>query len=104
MQHVFSTIETSLEDLLSLGIVTHSASTELRSPSHSLRLEITASYGQLLPEAIALTDAFGYSDWELDRFDLLRLHVFWHDTQHHYQRPRYLRWKCLRRALEARPD
>ena len=25
-------------------------------------------YSHLLPESIGLTDAFGFSDWELDRF------------------------------------
>lgn len=67
-QYLLSTVETSLEDLLSLGILSYQAPSGARSPSRSLRLEISKSYQILLPEAIRLTDAFGYSDWELDRY------------------------------------
>ena len=34
----------------------------------ALRLEVARLCKELLPEAIALSDAFGYTDWELDRY------------------------------------
>ncbi|KAJ7226961.1 peroxisomal oxidase [Mycena pura] len=37
-----------------------------RDPTRELRLAVAALCGELLPEAIGLTDAFGFSDWELD--------------------------------------
>jgi len=39
-----------------------------RDPTRELRLAIAALCGALLPEAIGLTDAFEFSDWELDRY------------------------------------
>ena len=70
-QYLLSLVENSLEDTLSLGVLSRQAFKSDYSPPHALRLEILRLYEALLPEAIALTDAFGYSDWELDRCVLL---------------------------------
>ena len=67
-QYLLSTVEGALEDVLSLGVLSHQASKGANSPARSLRLEILDLYQALLPEAVSLTDAFGFSDWELDRF------------------------------------
>ncbi|KAL5478962.1 hypothetical protein ACEPAI_2249 [Sanghuangporus weigelae] len=57
--YLLSTAEAGLVDLLSLGVIT-------TQPAEMLRLEVSRSCRELLPEAVSLSDAFGFTDWELD--------------------------------------
>lgn len=69
-QYLLTTVESALVDLLSFGlfrVAPADDSSRSRDPTRALRLAIAALCGELLPEAIGLTDAFGFSDWELDR-------------------------------------
>jgi acyl-CoA oxidase len=52
-------------DLLSVGLIRH---TGVGDPTQDLRLAIKALCLEVLPNAIGLTDAFGFSDWSLDRY------------------------------------
>ncbi|KAL8277204.1 hypothetical protein RQP46_010377 [Phenoliferia psychrophenolica] len=68
--YALTTIETALPDLLEFGIITPvptsaSAAVILAGPIELLRQQIDVLAQQLLPEAIGLTDAFGFSDWDL---------------------------------------
>ncbi|CAK5263611.1 unnamed protein product [Mycena citricolor] len=65
--YLLTTVESALTDLLSLGLfnVVETATKSL-DPTRELRLSIAQSCADLLPEAIGLTDAFGFTDWELD--------------------------------------
>lgn len=60
-------------DLLSFDLIprpaTNSANAALsgRDPTRSLRTAIANLEQELLPEVIGLTDAFGFTDWELNR-------------------------------------
>ncbi|KAF8153565.1 peroxisomal oxidase [Mycena galopus ATCC 62051] len=67
--YLLTTVESSLVDLLSFGLF-RAAPTgnppRSRDPTRVLRLAIAELCRELLPEAIGLTDAFGFSDWELD--------------------------------------
>ena len=51
-------------DLLSFDVLRSNGSGDVSRP---LRLAIRKACEDILPEAIGLTDAFGFSDWELDR-------------------------------------
>ena len=51
-------------DLFSVGLIRHSGAGD---PTQDLRLAINALCVEILPNAIGLTDAFGFSDWSLDR-------------------------------------
>ncbi|KIM82062.1 hypothetical protein PILCRDRAFT_820972 [Piloderma croceum F 1598] len=62
--YLLSTVETSLVDLLSFGLI--GASEETNDPTGSLRMEIAELCLTLLPNVIGLSDAFGLTDWELD--------------------------------------
>jgi acyl-CoA oxidase len=62
-------VETSLVDLLSFGLI-GAASEDTNDPTRSLRMEITELCLTLLPNVIGLSDAFGFTDWELDRYYL----------------------------------
>ena len=56
-------------DILTYGLLDFPTG-ELKTvadPIRELRLAIDASCRGILPDAIGLTDAFAYSDWELDR-------------------------------------
>ncbi|KAL0578790.1 hypothetical protein V5O48_003202 [Marasmius crinis-equi] len=70
--YLLTTIESSLTDFLSFGLLRFppcdsSPSGSLsRDPTKGLRLAIVRLCEDLLPEAIGLTDAFGFTDWELD--------------------------------------
>ncbi|KAJ7873471.1 peroxisomal oxidase [Mycena olivaceomarginata] len=67
--YLLTTVEASLVDLLSFGIFRASPTgnpPRSRDPTRALRLAIAGLCGELVPEAIGLTDAFGFSDWELD--------------------------------------
>ncbi|GAA6059945.1 hypothetical protein JCM10212_003085 [Sporobolomyces blumeae] len=67
------TVEQALPSLLEFGIIAPppphsslSSHTSIPSPIDLLRLEVDSLAQSLLPELVALTDAFGFSDWELD--------------------------------------
>ncbi|KAI0369512.1 acyl-CoA oxidase [Pilatotrama ljubarskyi] len=66
--HLLTTLESGLVDLLSFGLLSTSvvASAREADPSRGLRMAIKQLCIELLPEAIALTDGFGFGDWELD--------------------------------------
>ncbi|KAJ7153025.1 peroxisomal oxidase [Mycena crocata] len=67
--YLLTTVESALVDLLSFGLFRATPTgipARSRDPTRELRLAISVLCGELLPEAIGLTDAFGFSDWELD--------------------------------------
>ncbi|KAF9074329.1 acyl-CoA oxidase [Rhodocollybia butyracea] len=62
-------VESALADLLSFGLlrIENPARVGLsRDPTRGLRMAISNNCLSILPEAIGLTDALGFSDWELD--------------------------------------
>ena len=67
-----TTVEGGLVDFLSFGVMRPTA-TYRESPSysidptHAVRLSIQRLCEELMLETIGLTDAFGFTDWELDR-------------------------------------
>ena len=58
-------MEKGLVDILSFGLLGGSSSGG--DQSRGLRVAIKRLCEELLPEAIGLSDGFGFSDWELDR-------------------------------------
>ncbi|THH05030.1 hypothetical protein EW146_g10011 [Bondarzewia mesenterica] len=67
--YLLTTVEAGLVDLLSFGLLParpYEGTDNLKDPAHDLRAAIAEMCSQLLPEAVALSDAFGYTDWELD--------------------------------------
>lgn len=61
-------LEGALADLLSYGLLPPPPPDQKGGDAcRALRLEIQRLCLELLPQAIGLTDAFGFSDWELDR-------------------------------------
>ncbi|KAJ7718945.1 peroxisomal oxidase [Mycena metata] len=66
--YLLTTLESSLVDLLSFGLfrATPGHPPRARDPTRSLRVAIAGLCNELAPEAIGLTDAFGFTDWELD--------------------------------------
>ncbi|KAJ7235654.1 peroxisomal oxidase [Mycena rebaudengoi] len=66
--YLLTTVESALVDLLSFGLFRAAVTGELRSrdPTRALRLAIAKLCNDLVPEAIGLSDAFGFTDWELD--------------------------------------
>ena len=66
LQYLLATVESALADLLSFGLKL-SPSTA-KDPTNPLRSALSRLCLRLVPESIALTDAFGYTDWELDRY------------------------------------
>jgi acyl-CoA oxidase len=61
-------VEGGLTDLLSFGVLRPSGKgTALQDPTRALRLTVKHLCEELLPEAIGLSDAFGFTDWDLDR-------------------------------------
>ncbi|KJA24892.1 hypothetical protein HYPSUDRAFT_65201 [Hypholoma sublateritium FD-334 SS-4] len=64
---LLTTIEGGLVDLLSFGIFRPLEPGSVATDStRAIRLTIKQLCEELLPEAIGLTDAFGFTDWELD--------------------------------------
>jgi len=61
--YLLTTLETGIVDLLSFGALVGDNG---RDATRLLRLAIKNLCLELLPEAIGLTDAFGFTDWELD--------------------------------------
>ncbi|KAJ7066323.1 peroxisomal oxidase [Mycena amicta] len=70
MLYLLTTVESGLVDMLSYGLfraVPTGNPARSRDPTRELRLAIAALCNTiLLPEVIGLTDAFGFTDWELD--------------------------------------
>jgi acyl-CoA oxidase len=62
-------VEAGLVDLLSFGVFRAPIAPRSSDPARSLRMAIQNLCQELLPNAIGLSDAFGFTDWELDRFD-----------------------------------
>lgn len=60
---LLSLVENGLVDILSFGLLPHRSGED---PSRGLRMTIKQLCAELLPEAIGLTDAFGFTDWQLD--------------------------------------
>ncbi|KAG6818991.1 hypothetical protein H0H93_016586 [Arthromyces matolae] len=70
-QYLLTVAEAALVDLLSFRILPHGPGGNVggetsTDPARSLRLAIDALCRMLLPNAIGLSDAFGFTDWELD--------------------------------------
>ncbi|KAF8829694.1 hypothetical protein HHX47_DHR2000235 [Lentinula edodes] len=64
-----TTIESALADFLSFGLLRIKNPSRVRAsrdPTRGLRLAIARNCLSLVPEAVGLTDALGFSDWELD--------------------------------------
>lgn len=55
-------------DLLSFGLFRTPVGPPSSDPARPLRIAIKNLCRELLPNAIGLCDAFGFTDWELDRF------------------------------------
>lgn len=69
MQYLQTTIESALADFLSFGLLRIKNPSRVRAsrdPTRGLRLAIARNCLSLVPEAVGLTDALGFSDWELD--------------------------------------
>ncbi|KAK7024780.1 acyl-coenzyme A oxidase [Favolaschia claudopus] len=67
--YLLTSVEGALVDLLSFGLFRATPTgnpARSRDPTRALRLAIAGLCAELLPEAIGLTDAFGFTDWELD--------------------------------------
>ncbi|KAF8970656.1 acyl-CoA oxidase [Flammula alnicola] len=68
--YLLTTVEGGLTDLLSFGVISPTAappgSLTASDPTRSIRLAVKQLCEELLPEAIGLTDAFGFTDWDLD--------------------------------------
>ena len=62
---MLTAVESGLTDILSFGLLGEAGPAE--DPSRGLRVAIKRLCEELLPEAIGLSDGFGFSDWELDR-------------------------------------
>ncbi|KAG9217778.1 hypothetical protein CCMSSC00406_0003533 [Pleurotus cornucopiae] len=62
--HLLTTVESALVDILSFGIL--APSEQGRDPTLTLRKAVKALCEELLPEAVGLTDAFGFTDFELN--------------------------------------
>ena len=73
-----TTVEGALVDLLSFGLMSpkticgESSSSSI-DPTRAVRLAIQRLCQELIPETIGLTDAFGFTDWELDRLVIYSL-------------------------------
>ena len=80
-QYLLTTVEGALVDLLSFGLMRPKATygeSPLSSidPTRALRLAIQRLCQELIPETIGLTDAFGFTDWDLDRLVIFFLFLF----------------------------
>ncbi|PIL25736.1 hypothetical protein GSI_11486 [Ganoderma sinense ZZ0214-1] len=62
--HLLTAVESGLTDVLSFGLLGEAGAAG--DPSRGLRVAIKRLCEELLPEAIGLSDGFGFSDWELD--------------------------------------
>ncbi|TFK16609.1 acyl-CoA oxidase [Coprinopsis marcescibilis] len=67
--YLLTAVEAGLTDLLSFGVIKTPTTNAIGFPSdvtRTLRLAIDKTCKAVLPESIGLTDAFGFTDWELD--------------------------------------
>ncbi|KAF8882820.1 acyl-CoA oxidase [Infundibulicybe gibba] len=65
--YLLTSVESGLVDLLSFGVFQPQTNVhDSRDLTRSLRVAIRETCQVLLPNAIGLSDAFGYTDWELD--------------------------------------
>ena len=62
-QYLLTTVDMAMNDILSIHVLPATAGDRIRK----LRMMADRVCRDILPEAIALTDAFGWTDWELDR-------------------------------------
>ncbi|KAH9912332.1 uncharacterized protein BXZ73DRAFT_107469 [Epithele typhae] len=62
--HLLTTVEAGLVDILSFGLP--GARKPGTDVTRGLRVGIKRTCEELLPEAIGLSDGFGFTDWELD--------------------------------------
>ncbi|KAI9058687.1 peroxisomal oxidase [Trametes sanguinea] len=62
--YLLTAVENGLVDILSFGLLPRSEGRA--DPSRGLRVVINRLCVEILPEAIRLTDGFGFVDWELD--------------------------------------
>jgi acyl-CoA oxidase len=64
-----TSVEKGLGDMLSFGLIPLMASggSGSRDAVDLLRQTMSLLCLELVPQAIGLTDAFGFTDWELDR-------------------------------------
>ena len=79
-------MEGALVDLLSFGVIcpttttTYEEGSPPQDPTRVVRLAIQRTCQELLPDIVGLTDAFGFTDWELDRlvppFSFFYTHYF----------------------------
>ena len=65
LQYLLTTAESALVDLYQFGLIQNT--TPDRDIASEIRRAIKDVCTDILPHAIALTDSFGFSDWELDR-------------------------------------
>ncbi|THU89410.1 peroxisomal oxidase [Dendrothele bispora CBS 962.96] len=84
--YLLSTIESSLADFLAFDLLRMSDADNSTSDAvFILRRTIAEICSELLPEAIGLTDAFGFSDWELNsalgRYDGRVYQTLWEKAQ-----------------------
>ncbi|KAG1739735.1 hypothetical protein EDB19DRAFT_1828730 [Suillus lakei] len=61
--YLLTSAESALVDLLSVGLICYMGAGD---PTQNLHLAINALCLEVLPNAIGLSDAFGFSDWSLD--------------------------------------
>ena len=62
---MLTAVEGGLADVLLFGLLGSTGGAE--DPTRELRVAIKRVCEELLPEAIGLSDGFGFTDWELDR-------------------------------------
>ncbi|KAI0331414.1 acyl-CoA oxidase [Cubamyces sp. BRFM 1775] len=84
--YLLTSVERGLVDILAFNLLPEKATSELQlDTARSLRTAIKKLCVELLPEAIGLTDGFGFSDWELDsalgRYDGNAYEELWKRTQ-----------------------
>ncbi|KAI8996281.1 acyl-CoA oxidase [Trametes punicea] len=83
--HLLTTAERGLADILSFNLLSRPTSSGEADPSKELRMTIKRLCLELLPEAIGLTDGFGFTDWELDsalgRYDGNAYEALWRRVQ-----------------------
>ncbi|OSD00704.1 peroxisomal oxidase [Trametes coccinea BRFM310] len=81
--HLLTAVEHGLVDILSFGLLPRSEGRA--DPARDLRMAIDRLCAEILPEAIRLTDGFGFVDWELDsalgRYDGNAYEELWKRTQ-----------------------
>ncbi|KAM0786049.1 hypothetical protein ACM66B_006860 [Microbotryomycetes sp. NB124-2] len=68
---ILTTLENALPQLFEFGIIAPSPaslknSAPAQGPAEALREQISKLAKEILPESVGLTDAFNFSDWELD--------------------------------------